>query len=212
MGAADDAGLQIALHAIGDRANGVALDLWERIAVDNGRRDRRARIEHAQHLRPSDFERFARTGVIASVQPYHCLDDGRWIEKRIGKERARSAYAFRSLLDAGAVVVFGSDWWVAPMNPLLTIYAAVTRRTLDGKHPEGWFPEQKVSVAEAVHACTFQGAYASGEENLKGSLEPGKLADAVVLSDDIFSIDPAAIQAVKVDMTILDGKVVFERT
>jgi predicted amidohydrolase YtcJ len=208
---ADAAGLQIALHAIGDRANQVALDLWERLAAENGPRDRRPRIEHAQHLHPADVARFAAAGVIASVQPYHCLDDGRWIEKRIGRERARSAYAFRSLIDAGAVVAFGSDWFVAPLDPLLTIYAAVTRRTLDGRHPGGWNPEQKVSVAEAVHACTAQGAYASGEEQLKGSLEPGKLADVVVLSEDIFSIEPAAIADTRVDVTIFDGKVVFER-
>jgi predicted amidohydrolase YtcJ len=209
---ADAAGLRIALHAIGDRANGVALDLWRRLAADNGPRDRRPRIEHAQHLRPSDVARFAAGGVIASMQPYHCLDDGRWAEKRIGAERARSSYAFRSLIDAGAVLAFGSDWSVAPLNPLLTIYAAVTRRTLDGQHPEGWVPEQKVSVREAVRACTYGGAYASGEEGLKGTLEPGRLADLVVLSDDIFSIDPVAIGDVSVDMTIVDGRVVFERS
>jgi predicted amidohydrolase YtcJ len=209
---ADAAGLRIALHAIGDRANGVALDLWRRLAADNGPRDRRPRIEHAQHLRPSDVARFAAGGVIASMQPYHCLDDGRWAEKRIGAERARFSYAFRSLIDAGAVVAFGSDWSVAPMNPLLTIYAAVTRRTLDGQHAEGWVPEQKVSVREAVRACTYEGAYASGEEGLKGTLEPGKLADLVVLSADIFSIDPVAIGDVSVDMTIVDGRVVFERS
>lgn len=212
MREADAAGLRIALHAIGDRANGVALDLWRRLAADNGPRDRRPRIEHAQHLRPADVARFAEGGVIASMQPYHCLDDGRWAEKRIGAERSRFTYAFRSLMDAGAVVAFGSDWSVAPLNPLLTIYAAVTRRTLDGQHPDGWVPEQKVSVAEAVRACTYQGAYASGEEGLKGSLEPGKLADLVVLSDDIFSIDPAAIRDVGVDMTIFDGRVVFDRS
>jgi predicted amidohydrolase YtcJ len=209
---ADAAGLRIALHAIGDRANGLALDLLRRLAADNGPRDRRPRIEHAQHLRPSDPARFAAGAVIASMQPYHCLDDGRWAEKRIGAERSRHTYAFRSLIDAGAVVAFGSDWSVAPLNPLLTIYAAVTRRTLDGRHPDGWVPEQKVSVAEAVRACTYQGAYASGEEQLKGSLEPGKLADLVVLSDDIFSIDPVAIRDVSVDMTIFDGRVVFDRS
>jgi hypothetical protein len=208
---ADAAGLQIALHAIGDRANGVALDLWQRLAAENGPRDRRPRIEHAQHLRPSDVARFAAAGVIASVQPYHCLDDGRWAERKIGVERARSAYAFRSLIDAGAVVAFGSDWWVAPLDPLLTIYAAVTRRTLDGKHPDGWMPQQKVSVSEAVRACTYQGAYASGEEHIKGSLEPGKLADFVVLSHDLFAIDPVAIRDARVEMTVFDGRVVFER-
>ncbi len=211
MQEAEAAGLQIALHAIGDRANGLALDQWQRLAAENGPRDRRARIEHAQHLHPSDLPRFAAAGVIASVQPYHCLDDGRWIDRRLGAERARQAYSFRSLIDAGAVVAFGSDWSVAPMNPLLTIYAAVTRRTLDGRHPDGWMPEQRVSVAEAVRACTYQAAYASGEEHLKGSLETGKLADVAVLSDDIFSIDPVAIADARVDMTIFDGKVVFER-
>jgi predicted amidohydrolase YtcJ len=211
LSGADAAGLQVAVHAIGDRANAVALDLWQRLAADHGPRDRRPRIEHAQHLRPSDVARFAPAGVIASVQPYHCLDDGRWATKRIGEERARFTYAFRSLIDAGAVVAFGSDWPVAPLNPLLTIYAAVTRRTLDGSHPGGWVPEEKVGVAEAVRACTYQGAYASGEEHVKGSLEPGKLADLVVLSDDIFTIDPVAIQDARVDMTIFDGRVVFER-
>jgi predicted amidohydrolase YtcJ len=211
MKEADAAGLQIALHAIGDRANALALDQWQRLAAENGRRDRRARIEHAQHLRPSDVGRFAAAGVIASVQPYHALDDGRWIERRLGAERAKQAYTFRSLIDAGAVLALGTDWSVAPMNPLLTIDAAVTRRTLDGRHPDGWVPEQRISVAEAVHAFTSGSAYASGEEHLKGSLEPGKLADVVVLSDDIFSIDPVAIADVRVDMTIFDGKVVFER-
>ena len=208
---ADASGLQIAIHAIGDRANSVVLDFFERLASENGKRDRRARIEHAQHLRPSDFERFARSGTIASVQPYHCIDDGRWAGKRVGSQRAKSTYAFRSLIDAGAVVAIGTDWSVAPMNPLLTIDAAVTRRTLDGRHPDGWVPKEKLTVAEAIHGYTVQGAYASGEEQIKGSLEPGKLADIVILSDDIFAIDPVDIQQAKVDMTIFDGKVIYER-
>jgi predicted amidohydrolase YtcJ len=208
---ADASGLQVAIHAIGDRANSVVLDMWERLASENGERDRRARIEHAQHLRPPDLARFAQLNVIASVQPYHCIDDARWAYKRIGHERARGTYAFRSLLDAGARLAFGSDWWVAPLNPLMGIYAAVTRRSLDGQFPDGWEPEQKISVSEAVHAYTYQAAYASHEEDIKGSLEPGKLADLVVLSDDIFSIDPVSIEDVKVDMTIFDGEVIFER-
>jgi len=208
---ADAHGLQVAIHAIGDRANSVVLDMWERLAAENGQRDRRARIEHAQHLRPSEFARFAQLNVIASVQPYHCIDDARWAYKRIGHQRARGAYAFRSLLDAGVRLAFGSDWWVAPLNPLMGIYAAVTRRSLDGQFPAGWEPEQKISVSEAVHAYTYQAAYASHEEDIKGSLEPGKLADLVVLSDDIFSIDPVSIQDVKVDMTIFGGEVIFER-
>jgi predicted amidohydrolase YtcJ len=211
MRQADAAGLQIAVHAIGDRANSVVLDFWERLASENGKRDRRARIEHAQHVRPADFQRFAKSGTIASVQPYHCIDDGRWAEKRVGGERAKSTYAFRSFIDAGAVVAIGTDWSVAPINPLLTIYAAVTRRTLDGGHPGGWVPEQKLTVAEAIHAYTVQGAYASGEEQIKGSLEPGKLADVVILSDDILTMDPVDIRHAKVDMTIFDGEVIYER-
>ena len=209
--AADRAGIQIAVHAIGDRANNTILGLFERLERDEGSRDRRLRIEHAQHLLASDIPRFSELHVIASMQPYHCIDDGRWAEKRIGADRARTTYAFRSLLDAGAVLAFGSDWWVAPMEPLLGIYAATTRRTLDGRHPDGWVPEQKVSVLEAVHAYTVGSSYASMEENVKGSIERGKLADLVVLSKDIFHIDPVEIQDARVDMTIFDGRVVFER-
>ncbi|MGC2161827.1 MAG: amidohydrolase [Silvibacterium sp.] len=208
---ADRAGLQVAIHAIGDRANSVVLDMCERLWKENGRRDRRIRIEHAQHLRPQDVSRFKDLSVIASVQPYHCIDDGCWAEKRIGHERAKTAYAFRSLIDAGAKVVFGSDWWVAPINPLLGIYAAATRRTVDGNFPDGWIPEQRVSVEEAVYAYTLGAAYASQEENIKGSITPGKLADIVVLSEDIFSIDPIRIAEVNVELTIFDGKVAYER-
>jgi len=208
---ADRAGLQIAVHAIGDRANKTILDFFEKLETENGPRDRRLRIEHAQHLRPADIPRFAQLHVIASVQPYHAIDDGRWADKRIGPERVKTTYAFRSLLDAGAVLAFGSDWFVAPISPLMGIYAATTRQTLDGKHPGGWVPEQRISVAEAVHAYTVGSAFASFEENRKGSLEPGKLADLTVLSDDILHIDPVQIQHTKVDITIFDGRVVFER-
>jgi predicted amidohydrolase YtcJ len=207
---ADKAGLQIAVHAIGDRANRSVLDMFERLEKENGAADRRLRIEHSQHLSPSDISRFASLRVIASVQPYHAIDDGRWADKRIGLERAKTTYAFRSLLDAGAVLAFGSDWFVAPMNALQGIYAAATRRTLDGRHPDGWVPEQKISVKEALHAYTVGSAYASMEEHIKGTLEPGKLADMAVLSADILSIDPIQIENVKVEMTIFDGKVVFE--
>ena len=209
--AADRAGLQLVIHAIGDRANSTVLDSLERLVAQNGSRDRRSRIEHAQHLRPRDLGRFAKLNVIASVQPYHCIDDGRWVERRIGAERARNTYAFRSLLDSGATVVFGSDWWVAPISPILGIYAAVTRRTLDGAHPGGWIPEEKVTVAEAVHAYTVAAAYASGEEHKKGSIEPGKLADFVVLSEDVFTVAPEAIGEIQVEMTILGGDVIFLR-
>jgi predicted amidohydrolase YtcJ len=206
---ADAAGLQIAIHAIGDKANNTILGFYERLEREHGARDRRLRIEHAQHLLSADIPRFARDRVIASMQPYHCIDDGRWAEKRIGPERAKTTYAFRSLLDAGATLAFGSDWDVAPMAPLMGIYAAVTRRTLDGKHPEGWVPEQKISVAEAVRAYTMGSAYASFDESLKGSIEPGKLADLVVLSDDIFTIDPVKIAVTKVFITIFDGRIIF---
>lgn len=211
MQGADRAGLHIATHAIGDRANKTILDMYERLEKEDGEADRRLRIEHAQHLRPEDIPRFAQLHVIASVQPYHCIDDGRWAEKRIGHQRALTTYAFRSLLDAGTQVAFGSDWFVAPINPLAGIYAAVTRRTLDGKHPDGWIPEQKVSVQQAVHAYTVGSAYAESQEKDKGSLEPGKLADFVVLSDDIFHLDPVKIEDVKVDTTVSGGVVVYQR-
>jgi len=208
---ADRAGLQIAVHAIGDRANKTVLDMFAEVEKRNGARDRRLRIEHAQHLRPEEIKRFGGERVIASMQPYHAIDDGRWAENRIGPSRAKGTYAFRSLLDAGATLAFGSDWFVAPMEPLMGIYAAVTRRTLDGKRPQGWVPEQKITVAEAVRAYTMGSAYASGDEKVKGSIEVGKLADLVVLSTDIFKIDPVEIEKTKIVMTIFDGKVIYER-
>ena len=208
---ADKAGLQLAIHAIGDRANSTVLQMCEQLESENGARDRRIRIEHAQHLLARDIPRFKKLNVTASVQPYHCIDDGRWAEKRIGEERARTTYAFHSLMEAGAVVAFGSDWWVAPINPLLGIYAAVTRRTLDGRFPGGWIPQEKVSVEDAVRAYTLNAAYASGEEAIKGSLSPGKLADIAVLSEDIFSVDPVLIGEVQVDMTIFNGRIVYQR-
>jgi predicted amidohydrolase YtcJ len=208
---ADRAGLQVAVHAIGDRANKTVLDMFAEVEKRNGARDRRLRIEHAQHLRPEEIKRFGAERVIASMQPYHAIDDGRWAENRIGPNRAKGTYAFRSLLDAGATLAFGSDWFVAPMEPLMGIYAAVTRRTLDGKRPQGWVPEQKITVAEAVRAYTMGSAYASGDEKVKGSIEVGKLADLVVLSADIFKIDPIEIEKTKIVMTIFDGKVIYER-
>ena len=207
---ADRAGLQVIIHAIGDRANDLILTIYEQVERENGEHDRRFRIEHAQHLRAQDIPRFARDKVIASMQPYHAIDDGRWAEKRIGKERAKTTYAFRSLLDSGAVLAFGTDWTVAPMNPLLSVYAAVTRRTLDGKNSKGWVPEQKISVEEAVRAYTVGSAYAEFQETVKGSITPGKLADLVILSRDIFKIDPKDIENSKVVLTVLDGRVVYE--
>ena len=207
---ADRAGLQVLIHAIGDRANDLILSMYEQVERENGNRDRRFRIEHAQHLRPQDIPRFARDGVIASMQPYHAIDDGRWAEKRIGKERAKTTYAFRSLLDSGATLAFGTDWTVAPLNPLLTVYAAVTRRTIDGKNSKGWVPEQKISVEETVRAYTAGSAFAEFQENVKGSITPGKLADLVLLSRDVFKIDPKEIENVKVVLTMVDGRVVYE--
>lgn len=208
---ADRAGLQVAVHAIGDKANSTILAMFQEAIRQNGERDRRFRIEHAQHLRKAEIQQFARLRVIASMQPYHAIDDGRWAEKRIGPERAKGTYAFRSLLDAGAILAFGSDWFVAPMEPLMGIYAAATRRTLDGKHPQGWAPAEKITVAEALRAYTLGSAYASFDENLKGSIESGKVADLVVLSDDILMINPVEIAKAKVVMTIFDGRVIYER-
>lgn len=208
---ADKAGLQLAVHAIGDKANRIMLDIYSEVLKENGPRpDRRWRIEHAQHLRPEDFARFAQLGVIASVQPYHAIDDGRWAEKRIGHERCKTTYAFRTLLDDGVRLAFGSDWTVAPLNPLLGLYAATTRATLDGKNPDGWFPEQKITLAEAIEAYTLGSAYAEFRENEKGSLTPGKFADVVVLDSDLFAIPLEKIKAASVRFTITAGKIVYQ--
>lgn len=208
--AADRAGLQVMIHAIGDRANDSILSIYEQVIRDDGPLDRRFRVEHAQHLRAPDIARFARDKVIASMQPYHAIDDGRWAEKRIGHERAKTTYAFRSLLDSGAMLAFGTDWTVAPLDPMLSIYAAVTRRTLDGKNPSGWIPEQKISVEEAVRAYTIGSAYAEFTEKEKGTIAPGKLADLVIINTQIFQIDPKEIEKARVVMTIMDGRVVYE--
>jgi predicted amidohydrolase YtcJ/beta-lactamase class A len=205
---ADKAGLQCSIHAIGDKANNILLNYFEKVERDNGSRDRRFRIEHAQHLLPADIARFAPLGVIASMQPYHAIDDGRWAEKRIGALRIQTTYAFRSLLDAGAKITFGSDWTVAPLSPVLGIYAAVTRETLDGKNPRGWVPEQKITVEEAVRAYTAAAAYAEFGEREKGTIEPGKLADMILISQDIFRIAPDDIPKTQVVSTIVGGRVV----
>jgi predicted amidohydrolase YtcJ len=209
---ADEAGLHVMVHAIGDRANDWLLDVYADARKLSGNRDRRFRIEHAQHLSPEAIERFGAGAVIPSMQPYHAIDDGRWAEKRIGPERVKSTYAFRSLIDAGARVVFGSDWTVAPLDPLLGIYAAVTRRTTDGANPGGWVPEQRITVEEAVTAYTANNAYAAYLESVLGSIDVGKYADLVVLSHDIFAIDPVEIEETKVDFTIVGGVVVYERS
>jgi len=208
---ADKAGLQLAVHAIGDKANRILLDIYGEVEKQNGARsDRRWRIEHAQHLRPEDFARFARLGVIASVQPYHAIDDGRWAERRIGHERAKTTYAFRTLLDHGVRLAFGSDWTVAPLNPMVGLYAAVTRATLDGKNPGGWFPEQRLTLEEALQAYTMGSAFAEFREREKGSLTPGKLADLVVLDGDLFAMAQEKIKDAAVRYTIVGGRVVYE--
>lgn len=208
---ADKAGLQVAIHAIGDKANHVILDIFEKAISENPKRERRWRVEHAQHLLPEDMDRMGKLHIIASVQPYHAIDDGRWAEKKIGKERCRTTYAFKSLKEKGVILACGSDWTVAPLEPLTGIYAAVTRRTLDGKNPKGWFPEQKISLEEAIKGYTLNGAYAEFSENEKGSIEKGKLADLVKLDQNLFKIPPERMREVQVKMTILNGKIIYRR-
>jgi predicted amidohydrolase YtcJ len=206
--AADARGLHLIVHAIGDLAIKTQLDIYERVIAENGPRDRRFRIEHAQHLRAADVPRFAELGVIASMQPYHAIDDGRWAERVIGAERAKWTYAFRSLLDARARLAFGSDWFVAPPTPLEGIYAAVTRRTLDGAHPDGWHPEQRITVEEALRAYTTDAAFASFDELDKGMLSTGTLADFVMLDRDITRVATETIRDSHVVMTVVGGRVV----
>lgn len=207
---ADAAGLQICTHAIGDQGISIILDLYSEVAKAHGESDRRFRIEHAQHMAAKDFDRFAQLHVIASMQPYHAIDDGRWAEGRIGHDRTSRTYAFRTFLDHGVRLAFGTDWNVAPLNPMLGLYAATTRATLDGKNPNGWFPEQKLTVAEAVEAYTMGSAFAEFQENEKGSITTGKLADMVLVSDDILHMDPVKIREVKVLTTWVGGKIVWD--
>jgi len=211
IGNADSAGLQIAVHAIGDRANAILLDIYDSVARAHGPRDRRFRDEHSQHLRPQDIVRFGQIGVVASMQPYHAIDDGRWVEGRIGPVRIKSTYAFRTLLDTHAHLAFGSDWTVAPLDPILGIYAAVTRRTLDGKNPNGWVPEQKISVGEALQAYTAGNAYAVFAEGKRGVLAPGYFADVVIVDRNLFTMPPESLKTAKVTVTIAGGKVVYSR-
>jgi len=206
---ADAAGLQIRVHAIGDRAISMMLDLFADIEKEHGYHDQRFAIEHAQHMAQKDFERFAKLHVIASMQPYHAIDDGRWAEGRLGHERTRYSYAWRSFLDHGVALAFGTDWPVAPLDPLLGLYAAVTRATLDGKNPGGWFPEEKITLPEAIEAYTLGAAFAEFQEHEKGSITPGKLADMVIVSDNILELRPEAIRSAKVKTTILGGKVIY---
>ncbi|MFZ7095984.1 amidohydrolase [Luteimonas dalianensis] len=207
---AEEAGLQVMIHAIGDRANHEALEVFEQVAREHGERDRRFRIEHAQHLNDGLIRRFAEGDVIASVQPYHAIDDGRWAHRRLDAKRLAGTYPFRSMLDAGVRLALGTDWYVAPLDPMLTVHAAVTRATLDGRHPDGWFPEQKLTVEQAVRAYTVGSAHAELQEHQKGTLAPGMLADFVVWSQDIFDIAPEAIRDTRALVTVVDGRVVYE--
>ena len=206
---ADAAGLQLMVHAIGDRAIASLLDIYADTLKANGPRDRRFRIEHAQHIHPDDIERFAALDVIASMQPYHAIDDGRWADRVIGAQRSKTTYAFRSLLDSGAAVAFGSDWFVAPPVPLLGIYAAVTRRTLDDANPDGWVPEQKITVEQALTAYTRSAAYASFDEDNRGMLRAGLLADLVWLDRDLTTIPTAEIRDAQVVRTLIGGRTVY---
>ena len=209
--ALDKAGEQLCIHAIGDRAISMVLDLFGDVGRANGPRDRRPRIEHSQHVAPGDFARYAALGTIASVQPYHAIDDGKWAEKRIGPERAKTTYAFRSFVDAGVRLAIGTDWPVAPLDPVLTLYAGVTRATLDGRHPGGWVPEQKLDVAQVLEGYTTGAAYAAFEERDKGSIAAGKLADLVLLDRDPFTVAPEDLRNLKVDLTIAGGRIVYQR-
>ena len=208
---ADKAGLHVIVHAIGDRAIRDQLDIFERVEKENGPRDRRFRIEHAQHIAPPDIPRFAKLGVIASMQPYHAIDDGRWAEKVIGPERSKTTYAFRSLRDAGATLAFGSDWFVAPPTPLEGLYAAVTRRTLNDRNPTGWIPEQKISLEDALRAYTRGAAYATFTEKEKGVIAPGTLADFAIIDRDLTKVAPEAIRDAHIALTAVGGRVVYER-
>jgi predicted amidohydrolase YtcJ len=212
VGAADSAGLQIAVHAIGDRANAIILAIYDSVARAHGRRDRRFRVEHAQHLRPQEIPLFGARRIVPSMQPYHAIDDGRWVEQRIGSQRIKTTYAFRTLLDTEAPLAFGSDWTVALLDPMLGVYAAVTRRTLDGKNPGGWVPEQKISVGEALRAYTSGNAWATFNEQNWGTLAPGRFADVVVLDRDPFAVPAESLGTIKPRFTIVGGKVVYRKS
>lgn len=209
--AVDKAGLQVAVHAIGDKANSMILDIFSDVVKRNQSRDRRWRIEHVQHLHIKDLKRFSELGVIASVQPYHLWGDGCWAGKILGPERMRTTFALKSLLDNQTNLTMGSDWTVASLNPLSGIYAAVTRHTRDGKNPGGWIPEQRIALEDAIRGYTINGAFAEFSEGIKGSISAGKLADIVVLDQDLFTLPPEEINKTRVDLTIFDGKVIFSR-
>ncbi len=209
--AADKVSLHIAVHAIGDRANDFILKVYEEAEKTNSNKDRRFRIEHAQHLSSNAINKFSSLNVIASMQPYHAIDDGRWAYKRLDDDRLKRTNAFKSLVDAGVVLTFGSDWSVAPLKPIEGIYAAVTRRTLDDKNDNGWYPQEKISVEQALKCYTVNNAYAGHQENILGKLKKGMLADFIVLDADLLSIAPEKLWDVKVLRTIVNGKEVYKK-
>lgn len=214
---ADKAGIQLRIHAIGDMANFMLMDMLDTLQAVNGNKERRFRLVHAQVIRAEDFPKLRGKNVVAEVQPYHVTDDMRWMEERIGYERCKGAYAFKTLKDNGCILSFGSDWpgtnaSYYPVNPLLGIYAAVTRQTLTGEPPEGWFPEQRISLEESLRAYTYGAAYGAFEENIKGTIEPGKLADVVVLDTDLFSTPPEDWLKANISFTIVGGKVVYRKS
>ncbi len=212
IGNADSAELQVAVHAIGDRANAILLAIYDSVTKAHGTRDRRFRVEHAQHLRAEDIAAFGRLRIVPSMQPYHAIDDGRWVEQRIGPERIKTTYAFRDLLDSGAPLAFGSDWTVATLDPLWGVYGAVTRRTLDGKNPDGWVPQQRITLAEALHAYTAGNAWGVFAENQWGTLAPGRDADVVVLDHNLFAMPPESLATARVAVTIVGGKIVYRKS
>ena len=201
--------LQCCIHAIGDKAISEILDVVEKLRDKNPKWDRRFRIEHAQHITKSDINRAADLGVIISAQPYHIYDDGCWAEKLIGSKRIKDFYSFKTMLNSGLKLCFGSDWSVATMDPILGIYVAVTRDTSDHQFPDGLVPEEKITVEEAIECYTINGAYASFQEDKVGSIEVGKLADMVVLSDNLFDLPSESIKDVTINMTIFDGEIVY---
>ncbi|HEX5702837.1 MAG TPA: amidohydrolase [Pyrinomonadaceae bacterium] len=213
---ADKAGLQLTVHAIGDEANSVLLDYLEELDRRNGKRDRRFRLVHAQVLAAKDFKRLGPLRIVAEVQPFHLSDDMRWMEERIGAERSKGAYAFKSIQASGAVLSFGTDWPGTsaseyPINPMLGLYAAVTRQTTNGKPDAGWFPDERISIQDAIRAYTYNTAYANFEETIKGSIEVGKLADLTVLSRNLLRIPPKDILTTEVVYTIVNGRIVYQR-
>ncbi len=213
---ADSADIQLRVHAIGDQANSLLLNIVDTLEQANGLKDRRFRIVHAQVIAPQDFERIAGRNIVAEVQPYHVTDDMRWMEERIGYERCKGAYAFKTLRDLGCILPFGSDWpgtnaSYYPINPIMGLYAAVTRQTVKGEPKEGWFPEQKVSLETALKAYTWGAAFGAFEEDEKGILEPGKLADIAVIDTDLFHTEPKEWLEAKIEYAIFGGRIVYER-